>query len=115
MGTRNLNKPTDLCKFKSSQKDKADPSIAFTVNREVSFVDVRRHKRSQGGERGHDTPKFLENIVILCIERRFSKQNSVIRLKSNTLAPQIFGLATPLFGGLFFRADAGCLMRTAHL
>jgi len=26
-------------------------------------------------------PKFLENIVILCFERRFSKQNSVIRLK----------------------------------
>jgi len=23
-------------------------------------------------------PKFLENIVILCFERRFSKQNSVI-------------------------------------
>jgi len=34
--------------------------------------------------------KFLENVVILCFERRFSKQNSVIRLKSNILAPQIF-------------------------
>jgi len=47
-------------------------------------------------------PRFLENIVILCFKRRFSKQNSVIRLKSNILAlpnfcpPQIFGLATPL-------------------
>jgi len=42
-------------------------------------------------------PKVLENIVILCFERRFSKQNSVIRLKSNNLPPpQIFGLATPL-------------------
>jgi len=41
--------------------------------------------------------KFLENIVILCFERRFSKQNSVIRLKSNIFAPpQSFGLATPL-------------------
>ena len=40
--------------------------------------------------------KFLENIVILCFERRFSEQNSVIRLKSNLLAPQISGLATPL-------------------
>jgi len=28
--------------------------------------------------------------------RRFSKQNGVIRLKSNILAPQMFGLATPL-------------------
>ena len=40
--------------------------------------------------------KFLENIVILWFERRFSKQNSAIRLKSNILAPQIFWLATPL-------------------
>jgi len=41
-------------------------------------------------------PKFLDNIVILCFERRFSKQNSVIRLKWSILVPQIFGLATPL-------------------
>ena len=32
-------------------------------------------------------PKFLENIVILCFERRFSKENSAIRLKSNIFAP----------------------------
>jgi len=47
------------------------------------------HRRSQGAQRSH-TPQFLENIVILCFERRFSKQNSVTRLKSNILAPQIF-------------------------
>jgi len=42
-------------------------------------------------------------MVILCFEKRFSKQNSAIRLKSNILAqkkivgpPQIFGLAMPL-------------------
>jgi len=29
--------------------------------------------------------KFLENIVILCFERRFSKQNSVIHLNLNIL------------------------------
>jgi len=45
--TRNLNRPTDVCKFKSSKKDiKADPaadsSKAFTVNRELSIVDVQR-------------------------------------------------------------------------
>ena len=28
--------------------------------------------------------------MILCFERRFTKQNSVIRLKSKTLTPQIF-------------------------
>jgi len=33
----------------------------------------------------------------LCFERRFYKQNSVNRLKSNILAlPKIFGLAAPL-------------------
>ena len=32
-------------------------------------------------------PKFLEITVIFCFERRFSKQNSVIRLKSNILPP----------------------------
>jgi len=41
-------------------------------------------------------PKCLKNIVILCFDRRFSEQNSVICLKSNILDPQIFGLATPL-------------------
>jgi len=69
-----------------------------------------RHRRSQGAK-GPCPPKFLKNIVILCFGRRFSKQSSVIRLKSYILAstffapPQIFGLATPLglgpsaFGG----------------
>ena len=58
------------------------------------------HRCSQGRS---CPPNFLENIVILCIERRFSKQNSVIRLKSNILVlpkfccpPKISGLATPL-------------------
>ena len=35
-------------------------------------------------------PKFLENII-LCFERRFSKQNSVIRLKPNILPPIFLG------------------------
>jgi len=39
---------------------------------------------SRGDQRGH-SPKFLENTVILCFERSFSKQNSVIRLKLNIL------------------------------
>jgi len=51
--------------------------------------------RSQGGQRGHGPPKFLEHIVILCFERRFSKQNSDIRLKSSILPPQF--LAPPKF------------------
>jgi len=35
-------------------------------------------------------PKFFENIVILCFGRCFSKQNSVLRLKSDILAPPKF-------------------------
>jgi len=54
------------------------------------------HRRSQGGAKGAIPSPFLENVVILCFERRFSKQNSVIRLKSNTLPPTNFwaGYAT---------------------
>jgi len=33
--------------------------------------------------KGAMPPQFLENVVILCFERRFYKQNSVNRLKSN--------------------------------
>jgi len=45
---------------------------------------------ARGGQRGHAPPKFLENTVILCFERRFSKQNSVIRLKTDILLPPKF-------------------------
>jgi len=55
-----------------------------------SSVMIRNHRRGQGGPKGTWSPKFLENIVILCVERRFSKQNSVIHRKSNILAPQFF-------------------------
>jgi len=44
----------------------------------VSQTEPSAHRRSQGGK----------NIVVLCFERRLSKQNSVIRLKSSILAPQ---------------------------
>ena len=45
------------------------------------------HRRSQGG---HGPPKFLEHTVILCFERRYCKQNGVIRLKSKHCAPPEF-------------------------
>jgi len=51
---------------------------------------------ARGAKGAMALPKFLKNIVILCFENRFSKQNSVNRLKSNILPPKIFGLATPL-------------------
>jgi len=67
-------------------------------------MDAYAHRRSEGEARGAMLPpKVLENIVILCFERRFSKQNNVFHLKSNIWPPQkIFGpdqtfvLATPL-------------------
>jgi len=56
---------------------------------------------ARGGKGAMFPPKFLENKVILCFERRFFKQNSVIRLKSNILPPPPnFGLATPLLANL---------------
>ena len=42
---------------------------------------------AMGGKGAIPPPKFLENIVIFCFEKRFSKQNSVIRLKSNISPP----------------------------
>jgi len=52
-----------------------------------------------GVARGDIPPKFLENIVILCFERRFSKQNSVIRLKSNIVSPPMFWPPTKFWAG----------------
>jgi len=48
-----------------------------------------------GSERGHGTPKVLENIVSLRFEKRFSKQNSVIRLIIHFSPPNFWaGYAT---------------------
>jgi len=63
VGTRNLNKPTDLCKLKSSQKD-----ISWPVGR------------------------FLEIF--------YSKSRSF-----DCWCSEVY----------FFKADASCLMRIAHL
>jgi len=54
------------------------------------------HRRSQGGKGAMVLPRFFKNIVILCLRSAFSKQNSVIRLKSNICPPQNFyaGYAT---------------------
>jgi len=43
-------------------------------------------------------PQFLKHRVILCLERRYPKQNSVIRLKIKHFTPKIFGLATLMCG-----------------
>jgi len=43
------------------------------------------------GGKGAMPQRFIQNRVISCFERRFSKQNSAIRLKSCILSPQNFG------------------------
>jgi len=50
-----------------------------------TYARVTKHRLKPGG-----SPQFLENIVILCFERRYPKQNNVIRLKSNILSPPNF-------------------------
>jgi len=58
--------------------------------RMATVNDRLSHRRCQGGPKRPCPPKFLENVVILCFQSRFSKQNSVIRLKSNIFSPKIF-------------------------
>jgi len=55
------------------------------------FLLNSSHGRSQGGKGAMAPHKFIENIVILCFERRLSKQNTVIRLKLNILPPKFLG------------------------
>jgi len=65
---------------------------------------------ARGGQRGHAPPKNLENIVILWFERRFSKQNSVIRLISKILPPKkILGRLHRWFGiSIRWEGAVGC-------
>ena len=65
---------------------------------------------ASGGPKGPCPPKIFRTYSHLYFERRFSKQNSVIRLKSNILPPKIFGLATPL---LRYRLSKGRLIKAA--
>jgi len=66
-----------------------------------------------GGAKGAmPPPKCLKNKVILCFERRFSKQNSVIRLKSNSLPPQIFWPPPKFWAG--YATDCKCTV-LSHL
>ena len=66
----------------------------------LQFTHVRsfacRHRRGQGGPRGHVIPQIFRTHSHLCFVRRYHKQNSVIRLKSNYLATTKF-FAPPNF------------------
>jgi len=45
---------------------------------------------ARGAKEAMIPKKFKKYIVILCFEKRFSKQNSVIRLKSNIMGSRNF-------------------------
>ena len=67
--------------------------LAATVKRPLIYAHCEVGLRTgvaRGGLGSH-APQLLEHIFILCFERRFSKQNSTIRLKSNTLTPKFLG------------------------
>jgi len=49
--------------------------------------------------------KYLERIVILCFERRYLQQNSVIRLKSNILVPTNFFTLPSNFWSVYATGD----------
>jgi len=57
------------------------------VHKKRIHQEFHVHRRSQGGPKGPCLPQFLEHIVILCFERCFSKQSSVIRVKLKILPP----------------------------
>ena len=66
------------------------------------FLTLRYMGVAIGGEEGHAPPRFLAYIDILCSENRRTKQNIVVRLKSNIL-PQKKFLDPKNFGFRHFR------------
>jgi len=70
------------------------PHLSFTwmCGLKSMYLRSRRwtHRRSQGGAKEPCLLKIFRKYSHLCFERRFSKQNSVIRLKSNILNPPKF-------------------------
>ena len=55
-------------------------------------VYIKSTQAQPGGHTGPCPPQFVEHMVILYFERRYPKQNSFIRLKSDLLPPNVFGL-----------------------
>jgi len=72
------------------------------------FMPAPRIGVGKGVKEAMPPKKVLENIVILCFQRGFSKQNNVIRVKSNMLLPQTFGLAAPLAPRVFAARTSVC-------
>jgi len=78
-------------RLRNQLHDHADLMSLSGSNRSSLQVRPRCIGIDRGEPKGPFPPNFLENIVILCFERRFSEQNSVIRLKSSILdSPRIF-------------------------
>jgi len=82
--------------------------LLLCLNRNIypwKTYTVAYAKISKGGPK-RPLPKFLENVAILCFERRFSKQNSVNRLKLNIL---VYTAEYCLYIFLFFESEGGAV------
>ena len=53
-------------------------------------LEVQTHSRGQGEAGGNTPQKCLAYLVILCLEMRRHRQNTVARLKLNILTPLKF-------------------------
>ena len=102
--------------------DSGRPLTFIFVKRSISKSVAMLIGVASGRPKGPCPPKFLENIVILCFERRFSKQNSIIRLKWNILVPPNFwtgyatgNASTSLKNPLLVRMWPMCLSVKLHL
>jgi len=74
--------------------------VAMPITDIVQLIVNQSIGVARDGQRGHGPPKFSENIVMLCFERCFSKQNSVIRLKASILPPPKFFAPPKVLGWL---------------
>jgi len=85
----------------------------------LQFTHVRffvcRQKRSQEGPRGATSPTNFYTYSHWCFERRYHKQNSVIRLKSNILSPTKFFGPSKLLGCLRYGLHGQVAKRASGL
>jgi len=82
-----------------------DMHLAKANNNTADIIGMHRVSGigvARGGAKRAMVPPNFWKIVILCFERRFSKENSVICLKSNILPPPISGLATPMVSSMYY-------------
>jgi len=93
-----------VLRMENRKRDRSSLTVLLICLRSQAF-ECFRHRRRQGVM---FPTKISANIVILCFESRYRKQNGAIRLKSNILAPQT------LLGWLCHWLQAMRLLRCAN-